>query len=51
MNENLAEGLWAELGDQGVDVCCTPLGSVWTRPSSAWVLRSTRHRVTAGGRA
>lgn len=29
-NVNLAEGLWAELGPHGVDVCCTPLGTVYT---------------------
>lgn len=27
---NLAEGLWAELSPQGVDVCCTPLGMTYT---------------------
>ncbi len=27
---NLAEGLWAELNPQGVDVCCTPLGMTYT---------------------
>lgn len=27
---NLAEGLWAELGEHGVDVCCMPLGTVYT---------------------
>ncbi len=29
-NVNLAEGLWAELREHGVDVCCTPLSSVYT---------------------
>ncbi len=29
-NVNLAEGLWAELGEHGVDVCGTPLGTVYT---------------------
>jgi short-subunit dehydrogenase len=29
-NVNLAEGLWAELRPHGVDVCCTPLGTVRT---------------------
>ena len=29
-NLNLAEGLWAELGPHGVDVCCTPLGTTYT---------------------
>ncbi len=29
-NVNLAEGLWAELGPHGVDVCCTPLGMTYT---------------------
>lgn len=28
---NLAEGLWAELHQDGVDVCCTPLGTVYTQ--------------------
>jgi short-subunit dehydrogenase len=27
---NFAEGLWAELGPHGVDVCCTPLGMTYT---------------------
>jgi uncharacterized protein len=27
---NFAEGLWAELRDHGVDVCCTPLGMTFT---------------------
>jgi short-subunit dehydrogenase len=27
---NLAEGLWAELREFGVDVCCTPLGMTYT---------------------
>jgi uncharacterized protein len=27
---NFAEGLWAELRDYGVDVCCTPLGMTFT---------------------
>jgi uncharacterized protein len=27
---NFAEGLWAELREYGVDVCCTPLGSTFT---------------------
>jgi short-subunit dehydrogenase len=27
---NFAEGLWAELGPHGVDVCCTPLGITYT---------------------
>jgi len=27
---NLAEGLWAELGEHGVDVCCAPLSTVYT---------------------
>lgn len=27
---NFAEGLWAELHPHGVDVCCTPLGTVYT---------------------
>ena len=27
---NFAEGLWAELRSQGVDVCCTPLGMTYT---------------------
>jgi uncharacterized protein len=27
---NFAEGLWAELGPYGVDVCCTPLGMTYT---------------------
>ncbi len=27
---NFAEGLWAELRAQGVDVCCTPLGMTYT---------------------
>lgn len=27
---NLAEGLWAELRDDGVDVCCMPLGMTYT---------------------
>lgn len=29
-NVNFAEGLWAELGEHGVDVCCAPLGTVYT---------------------
>ena len=29
-NVNLAEGLWAEFREHGVDVCCTPLGTVYT---------------------
>jgi short-subunit dehydrogenase len=29
-NVNLAEGLWAELGPFGVDVCAAPLGTVYT---------------------
>jgi short-subunit dehydrogenase len=29
-NVNLAEGLWAELHPLGVDVCATPLGTVYT---------------------
>ena len=29
-NVNFAEGLWAELRPHGVDVCCTPLGTVYT---------------------
>ncbi|MGR6999362.1 SDR family NAD(P)-dependent oxidoreductase [Yinghuangia aomiensis] len=29
-NVNFAEGLWAELHEHGVDVCCTPLGTVHT---------------------
>jgi len=29
-NVNLAEGLWAELREHGVDVCCPVLGSVYT---------------------
>jgi short-subunit dehydrogenase len=28
---NFAEGLWAELHPHGVDICCTPLGTVYTR--------------------
>lgn len=27
---NFAEGLWAELREFGVDVCCTPLGATYT---------------------
>jgi short-subunit dehydrogenase len=27
---NFAEGLWAELREYGVDVCCTPLGATFT---------------------
>ena len=27
---NFAEGLWAELGPYGVDVCCAPLGMTYT---------------------
>ena len=27
---NFAEGLWAELREYGVDVCCTPLGMTFT---------------------
>jgi short-subunit dehydrogenase len=27
---NFAEGLWAELREHGVDVCCTPLGATFT---------------------
>jgi uncharacterized protein len=27
---NFSEGLWAELGPHGVDVCCTPLGMTFT---------------------
>ena len=27
---NFAEGLWAELREHGVDVCCTPLGMTFT---------------------
>ena len=27
---NFAEGLWAELREYGVDVCCTPLGMTYT---------------------
>jgi short-subunit dehydrogenase len=28
---NFAEGLWAELRPHGVDVCCAPLGTVYTQ--------------------